>query len=107
MDGQMSLDGGVGLAGEYMAKLADEWIARNWYTWNKMLTKAAEYAAQGRRFSMETLFQFARYECADVSESQGFRVNNNTRAALARKMLSKYPAWDKYVDTRRSKVDWV
>lgn len=93
------------VTGERMVELADEWADANRATWAKMMDMAALRAAQGRRFSMETLFQFARYECARVSGSQGFRVNNNTRAALARKMLREHPDWAEYVDVRKSKVD--
>lgn len=103
---QLNLIDGDGMTGEEMMELADKWVNENWLTWNKMLNKAAEYVSEGRRFSMETLFQFARYECGKGKESQGFQVNNNTRSALARKMLKQYPGWAKFVDKRTSKVDW-
>lgn len=106
-EGQTNLVDGNGMTGKDMVALADKWAADNWIAWNKMLNQAAEYVSQGKRFSMERLLQFVRYDCETSGTSQGFKVNNNTRAALTRKMLRKYPTWERYVDKRDSKVDWL
>lgn len=93
------------LTGEYMLQMAVEWRANNADAWNRMVAIARDYVAQGRRFSMERLFQTARYDMAVNGTSQGFRVNNNTRAALARMMRDENPGFEKYMDVRKSKVD--
>ena len=94
------------LTGEYMRLMAVEWRAKNPVAWDLMTDMAKKYVAQGRRFSMEKLFQFARYDMNTNGTSQGFKVNNNTRAALARMMCEENPGFEKYMDIRKSKVDW-
>lgn len=95
---------GVGITGRWMQVKADEWIEKNEGVWRKMMALAAEYVAQGRRFSMETLLQFARYSCNPKAVT-AFKVDNNIRSALARRMVEAHPAWSKYVDMLNSKVD--
>ena len=93
------------MTGEYMMAMATEWRKNNSEAWERMVSVAREHVAEGRRFSMETLFQTARYEMRTNGFSQGFKVNNNTRAALARMMRDENPGFEKYMDIRRSKVD--
>lgn len=97
---------GVGITPQWMAATAEKCIEENREIWGKMLTMAANYVAQGRRFSMETLFQFARYDC-NARGVTAFKVDNNIRSTLARKMLKLHPSWAQYVDMRRSKVDML
>lgn len=106
-DGQLSFsDDGIGLTGQWMLKKADEWIAANASIWNLMMGKAAELVAQGRRFSMEYLIQFARYDC-DARGVTAFKVDNNIRSALRKRMIERHPRWDEYIVKRDSKVDWA
>ena len=93
------------MTGEYMRAMATEWRKNNADAWERMVSAAREHVAEGRRFSMETLFQIARYEMRTNGFSQGFKVNNNTRAALARMMRDENPGFEKYMDIRKSKVD--
>ena len=93
------------LTGEYMIDMARKWREANSYAWSLMTDMGRQYVAQGRRFSMEKLFQFARYDMLTNGYSQGFKVNNNTRAALARMMLKENPEFEPYMDVRKSKVD--
>lgn len=93
------------LTGEYMVDMAVKWRERNAKAWELMSDMARQYVVQGRRFSMEKLLQFARYDMLTNGYSQGFKVNNNTRAALARMMLKENPEFEKYMDVRKSKVD--
>lgn len=93
------------LTGEYMTALAIEWREANGKAWELMTDMGRQYVAQGRRFSMEKLLQFARYDMLTNGYSQGFKVNNNTRAALARMMREENPGFEKYMDVRKSKVD--
>lgn len=93
------------LTGEYMTAKAVEWRDANPEAWQSMTGMARRYVDQGRRFSMEKLFQFARYDMATNGTSDNFKVNNNTRAALARMMLRENPEFAPYMDVRKSKVD--
>jgi hypothetical protein len=93
------------LTGEYMTQMAVEWRNANAKAWELMTDMGRQYVAQGRRFSMEKLLQFARYDMLTNGYSQGFKVNNNTRAALARMMLKENPEFEPYIDVRKSKVD--
>lgn len=106
-EGQLSFaDDGVGITGQWMLKKADEWIAANGSIWNLMMNKAAELVVQGRRFSMEYLIQFARYDC-DTRGVTAFKVDNNIRSALRRRMVERHPKWEEFVEKRDSKVDFA
>lgn len=106
-EGQLSFaDDGVGITGQWMLKKADEWIAANVSIWNRMMGKAAELVAQGRRFSMEYLIQYARYDC-DARGVTPFKVDNNIRSALRKRMVERHPKWEEFIEKRDSKVDWA
>lgn len=93
------------LTGEYMLAKATAWRDANPEAWERMTGMARLYVEQGRRFSMEKLFQHARYDMPTNGTSEGFKVNNNTRAALARMMRDENPEFAPYMDIRKSKVD--
>lgn len=93
------------LTGEYMKAMAVKWRDENPVAWRLMTDMARQYVVQGRRFSMEKLLQFARYDMNTNGTSQNFKCNNNTRAYLARMMLEENPGFEKYLDIRKSKVD--
>lgn len=93
------------LTGEYMVLLARKWRKDNPEAWERMVEIGRDYVSQGRRFSMEKLFQIARYDMPTNGTSQSFKVNNNTRAKLARMMRDENPGFDKYMNIRKSKVD--
>lgn len=106
-DGQLSFaDDGVGITGQWMLKKADEWIAANGSIWNLMMNKAADLVMQGRRFSMEYLIQFARYDC-DARGVTAFKVDNNIPSALRKRMVELHPKWEEFIEKRDSKVDWA
>ena len=108
MSAQLSFaDTGEGITGEAMVEMADRWVADNPGAWREMGDMASGFASEGRRFSMETLVQEARYSMRTKGFSQGFKVNNNTRSALARRLVRERPECEPYVERRGSKVDWV
>lgn len=88
-----------------MAEMADAWIADNGEAWDKMCRRGVYYATRGMRFSMERLVQDARYEMSTNGTSQGFKFNNNARAACARRLIAEHPECERYMDVRRSAVD--
>lgn len=93
------------MTGERMVAMADEWIAKNPTAWEWMNRRASMYASEGRRFSMERLLQDARYEFSGREVVDHFKVNNNSRSALARKIAAEHPECKPYMDFRRSAVD--
>ena len=104
-EGQPSTaDSGVGITGEWMLKKADDWIAANPSIWSEMMSKAAMLVAQGRRFSMEYLIQYARYD-RNARGVTPFKVDNNIRSALRRRMIERHPEWESHIEKRTSKVD--
>lgn len=108
MSAQLSFaDTGEGIAGEAMVAMADKWVRDNPDAWREMGDMASGLASEGRRFSMETLVQEARYSMRTKGFSQGFKVNNNMRSALARRLVRERPECGKFVEMRGSKVDWL
>lgn len=95
------------LTGEYMAQQAAEWREANPEAWEWAVGTALHYVELGMRFSMDQLMHQVRFEMATEGRSQGFKVNNNTCAALARMMRSEHPETCDYLEIRKSKVDWA
>ncbi len=95
------------MTGEFMQAMADEWIGCNPEAWERMCKRAVYYAGRGMRFSMERLVQDARYEMATNGTSQGFKFNNNARAACARRLIAAHPECERYMDLRKSAVDCI
>lgn len=93
------------MTGEYMRLMAVEWRNANPEAWTYLVGMAKVYADRRQRFSMERLFQTARYDMGTNGHSQGFKVNNNTRASLARMMLEEHPEFKGLMEVRKSKVD--
>ena len=93
------------LTGEYMVDMAKKWRDDNPTAWRIMTDMAKQYVVQGRRFSMEKLLQFARYDMVTNGKCDGFKCNNVTRAYLARMMIKENPEFANYMEIRRSKVD--
>ena len=93
------------LTGEYMMAQAVKWRKANPEAWRKLVNMALGYVAANRRFSMEKLLQAARYDMQTNGLSDGFKVNNNTRAGLARMMREEHPETKDFLEIRRSKVD--
>lgn len=105
MDGQMTLEG-PGVTGEKIMRDAMEWRTSNLRAWTLMKEKAEERFAQGRRTSIAELAEDARYSMRLDGYTDGFRINNTTRAGLARLMLQECPHLEKIVEVRKSKADW-
>lgn len=103
-EGQMTLEG-PGITGAEMRRKAMEWTRRNLRAWSEMKRMATELAAEGRRFSIDQLAIEARYNMR-TEGYDGFKVNNNLRAPLARMLIQECPGVEGYVETRPSKADW-
>lgn len=93
------------LTGEYMRYQAVEFREKNPEAWDWAVGAALRYVEMGMRFSIDQLMHQVRFEMATEGESQGFKVNNNTCAALARMMREEHPETRDYLEIRKSKVD--
>lgn len=94
---------GLDRADEMQAK-ADEWVSKNWAVWGWMKLKAAEAARDGRRFSIARLVEEARYT-KPVKGVDEYRINNDIRAPLARRLMREVPNCSEYIEIRESMVD--
>lgn len=105
MGEQLNLEG-TGVTGAKIMCDAMEWRSRNLRAWTLMKQKAEERFAQGRRTSIAELAEDARYSMRLEGYTDGFRINNTTRAGLARLMLQECPHLADIIEVRRSKADW-
>ena len=90
--------------GEKMEAKADAWIAANGAVWAWMRCKARSYVEEGRHFSISRIVEEARYT-KPVEGVDEYRINNDIRAALARRLIKMVPDCSKYIEIRPSKVD--
>lgn len=103
----LSRGGAKVTSGEEMRKQAMRWRHDNLAAWSEMKRIANEFANEGRRFSIDYLAEQARYRMQTVGEVDGFKVNNNLRAPLARLLVKECPHLERFIEMRRSKVDWA
>lgn len=89
--------------GMAVVEKAEAWIAANRNAWAWMQHQAAQYAAQGRRFGIARLVEDCRYDMR-LNGVDDFKVNNDIRAVLARKLKAKREIAP-YIEIRASKVD--
>lgn len=87
-----------------IASKADEWVSKNWAVWGWMKLKAAEAARDGRHFSIARLVEEARYT-KPVQGIDEYRINNDIRAPLARRLKKEVPICAEYIEIRESMVD--
>ena len=96
-----------GVTGEKIMKDAADWRFRNYSAYMAMKRKAVERLSEGRRTSIAELAEEARYTMRLNGYDGAFRVNNTTRAGLARLMIAEEPALARVMETRPSKADWA
>lgn len=87
----------------YKAK-ADEWVRRNPQAWAYIRNEAVERTERRKRFGIGELCEQVRWHMK-AGGVDDFKVNNNYRAALARRLIAEYPPCRDYIQTRDSCVD--
>lgn len=87
-----------------MNQKADEWVSKNWKVWAWMKLQAALFAQKGKRFSIARLVEEARYT-KPVEGIDEYRINNDLRAPLARRLRKEVPTCRDYIEIRESVVD--
>lgn len=84
---------------------ADAWIADNPEAWEYMTDQAVLSASNGRRFGIGALCEVVRWKMRNVEGRTGFKLNNNHRAAFARRLIREHPEVEPYITTRGSVLD--
>lgn len=85
-------------------KEADEWVRRNPEAWFFIRSQAVERTGRQKRFGIGELCEQVRWHMYAQGVTN-FKVNNNHRAALARRLIKEYPPCEPYIQTRSSVVD--
>lgn len=90
--------------GERFRDEADAWISANPVAWDYMVDAARISAANGRRFGIGALCEHVRWQMM-ADGTTDFKLNNNHRAAFARKLIEEVPECEPYITTRTSVTD--
>jgi hypothetical protein len=81
---------------------ADQFIRSNPTVWRDLVDAARKLAARGRRFGMKGLVEWARWQWIFASDdAQGWKLNNNHTAYLARRLCEEVPECRDYIEFRR------
>jgi len=90
--------------GERFRREADEWIDANPEAWEFMVSQARASARACRRFGIGSLCEHVRWHMF-IEGVDGFALNNNHRAAFARRLIKEVPECEPYITTRSSVLD--
>ena len=93
------------MTAEEMDKKAHEWIALNPAAWKAVENRALDYNKNLKRVSMDYLMHEVRHEMKINGKQEGFKINNNIIAPLARFLVNLHPCLDTTIERRKSKVD--
>ena len=85
---------------------ARDWVRANHGTWLWMCQKAAQAAAEKRRFSIARLVEEARYT-KPVQGVDEYKINNDIRRPLADMLVEAVPQCEPYIERRASVCDLV
>lgn len=91
--------------GERFINEANEWIEANPKAWDYMKVSAEASAKHGRRFSIGSLCEHVRWEMFSRGTTE-FKLNNNHRAAFARRLVEEIPECEPYLTMRKSVCDY-
>lgn len=84
-----------------------EWRKRNYQAYEQIRMMALSRLNENRRTSISELVEDVRYSMRLNGYTDGFKVNNTTRAALARLLIKQHPQLAEIIEVRKSKLDWV
>lgn len=83
---------------------ADEWVKKNPDAWAYIRNEAVRRTYERKNFGIGELCEQVRWHMR--AEGVGdWKLNNNHRAALARRLIEEYPPCKQYIKTRSSVVD--
>lgn len=90
--------------GERFRSEADAWIDANPQAWAYMTEQALLSAHHRRRFGIGALCEHVRWHMFAKGD-EGFKLNNNHRAAFARRLIRENPEIEPYIKVRDSVTD--
>ena len=90
--------------GERFEAEADEWVRRNPEAWAYIKNEAVRRTYEKRRFGIGELCEQVRWHMKAEGVTE-FKLNNNHRAAFARRLIEEYPPCREFVRTRSSVCD--
>lgn len=83
---------------------ADEWVKKNPDAWAFIRNEAVRRTYEQKRFGIGELCEQVRWHMR-ANGVDSFKVNNNIRAVLARRLIDEYPPCEPYIEVRGSCVD--
>lgn len=84
------------------ATQADAFIDANPHVWARFIEAARAMAAKGQHFGMKGLVEWARWQwMLSTKDAQGWKLNNNHTAYLARRLMKDVPEVADLIETRR------
>lgn len=81
--------------------LAEDWIEANPEAMALFRRFADEMRCRGKRFGIGQLTERVRWECAVTTRGDTFKINNNYRAYIARRLIEDDPRLEGLIETRK------
>jgi len=83
---------------------AEKWIDDNPEAYDMFVRFALEMFQRGRSFGIGLLTERVRWECAIKTRGDDeFKINNNHRAYIARRLVKDYPFFEGYLTFRQTR----
>ena len=81
------------------------WVTAHPTVWALFERFALDMLVRRRRFGIGALTERVRWEIQTTwfLDAEGYKVNNNHRAYLARDLIGRYPEMAQYLETRKVK----
>lgn len=106
---QLSLEdaGSLGPTRNELEEKYRAWLADHAQVFALFERFALQMLAGKRRFGIGMLTERVRWEVRTTwaEDDEGYKINNNYRAYLARDLIAKYPELDALIETRSIRTD--
>jgi hypothetical protein len=79
---------------------AEKWMDENPEAMRLFRRFASQMLAAGKRFGIGQLTERVRWECALKTRGEPFKVNNNFRAYIARRLIRENPRYAGLIEVR-------
>lgn len=80
---------------------AEDWLADNPQVFALFEKFALRMVERRRKFGIGLLAERVRWEVAMTTEGDEYKVNNNYRAYIARKLVERHPEIGEFIDMRK------
>lgn len=88
---------------EDLRKAAAKWIEDNPTAYGYFVRFALELAERGRPFGIGLVAERVRWECVVARGDDGYKINNNYRAYVARKLVAEHPRLRAFLKFRKTR----